>query len=201
MTVRDVAVCRTGTANLASVLAGLRRTGGAPRLTHAPREILEAGHVMLPGVGSFGAAMETLARSGTAEALKERMARGRPTLAICVGLQLLCRASEESPGVPGLGLIDSAITRFPSHVRVPQFGWNALTPADGCATLVSGHAYFANSYRLEAVPEGWFAAMSDHGGPFVAALEKGALVACQFHPELSGSWGEALIRRWLSTPC
>ena len=108
---------------------------------------------------------------------------------------------EESPGVPGLGLIDSAITRFPSHVRVPQFGWNALTPADGCATLVAGHAYFANSYRLEAVPEGWFAAMSDHGGPFVAALEKGALVACQFHPELSGPWGEALIRRWLSTPC
>ena len=173
MNVRDVAVCRTGTANLASVLAGLRRAGGAPRLTHAPGEILAAGHVMLPGVGSFGAAMETLRRSGTAEALKQRMARGKPTLAICVGLQLLCRASEESPGVQGLGLIDDTVTRYPPHVRVPQIGWNALMPADDCATLVAGHAYFANSYRLEAVPEGWFAAMSDHGGPFVAALEKG----------------------------
>ena len=126
MNVRDVAVCRTGTANLASVLAGLRRAGGAPRLTQAPGEILEAGHVMLPGVGSFGAAMETLRRSGTAEALKERMARERPTLAICVGLQLLCRASEESPGVPGLGLIDATITRFPRMSVSPS---SAGTPS------------------------------------------------------------------------
>ena len=106
MNPHDVVVCRTGTANLASVMAGLRRGGGAPRLARSPGEILEARHVMLPGVGSFGAAMETLARSGAAVALKERMIRARPTLAICVGLQLLARQSEESPGVPGLGLID-----------------------------------------------------------------------------------------------
>ncbi len=201
MTARDVAVCHTGTANLASVMAALRRAGAAPRLTEAPATVLEAGHVVLPGVGSFGAAMDTLGPSGAADALRERMARGRPTLAICVGLQLLCRASTESPGAAGLGLIDDVITRFPAQVRVPQFGWNAVTPENGCAVLTAGHAYFANSYRLETAPQGWRAAMANHGGPFVAALERGALVACQFHPELSGSWGGALLGRWLGLPC
>lgn len=201
MSVCDVAICRTGTANLASVMAALARADALPHLDHTPGEIVEASHVMLPGVGSFGAAMATLERSGAADALKERLARGRPILAICVGLQLLCRASEESPGVSGLGLIDETVTRFPAHVRVPQFGWNAITPTNDGMTLQAGHAYFANSYRLEVAPAGWGVAMSNHGGPFVAALQKGALVACQFHPELSGSWGESLIRRWLATSC
>ena len=201
MTVPDVVVCRTGTANLASVLAALRRAGGLPRTGRSPDEIRAATHVVLPGVGTFGAAMDTLRGAGTADALSEHIDSGKPLLAICVGFQLLCRSSEESPGAAGLGLIDDAVTRFPEGVRVPQFGWNSLAPGSGCRTLVAGHAYFANSYRLESAPRGWCAAMADHGGPFVAALERDALVACQFHPELSGCWGEALIRRWLATPC
>ena len=201
MTVPDVVVCRTGTANLASVLAALRRAGGLPRTGRSPDEIRAATHVVLPGVGTFGAAMDALRNAGTADALREHIDGGKPLLAICVGFQLLCRSSEESPGATGLGLIDDAVTRFPEGVRVPQFGWNSLAPAGGCRTLVAGHAYFANSYRLETAPRGWRAAMADHGGPFVAALERDALVACQFHPELSGCWGEALIRRWLATPC
>ncbi len=197
----DVVVCRTGTANLASIIAALRRAGSTPRTGRSPDEIRSASHVVLPGVGTFGAAMATLDDTGTADALRRHIDSGKPLLAICVGFQLLCRSSEESPTATGLGLIDDAVTRYPASVRVPQFGWNSLVPESGCRTLGPGHAYFANSYRLEHAPRGWHAAMADHGGPFVAALERDALVACQFHPELSGSWGEALIGRWLAMSC
>ena len=201
MSGREVVVCRTGTANLASVLAGLRRAGGAPRMAERPDEVRAASLVMLPGVGAFGAAMENLRASGMAAPLRERMAAGKPTLSICVGLQLLCRTSEESPGVAGLGLVDAAVTRFPDSVRAPQFGWNRIDAAEGCAALTSGHAYFANSYRLAETPAGWSAAIADHGGPFVAAMERGAVVACQFHPELSGAYGRLLLERWIARPC
>lgn len=186
---------------MASVLAALRRSGAAPRFAETPGDIREAGHVMLPGVGSFGAAMEMLERTGMAAPLRERMARGRPTLSVCVGLQLLCSSSEESPGVAGLRLVDQPVRRYPDAVRSPQFGWNTVEPGAECATIEAGHAYFANSYRLAAAPGGWSVAMSDHGGPFVAAMEQGAVVACQFHPELSGAYGRALLDRWVAMPC
>ena len=201
MSEREVVVCPTGTANLASVAAGLRRAGGTVRLAEAHTDIDRAQRVVVPGVGSFGAAMTALERSGMAPALHARLAGDRPTLAICVGLQLLCRASEESPGVAGLGVIDDDVTRFPGGVPVPQFGWNAVNPCRTCTRVRAGHAYFANSFRLEAAPKGWSAAMADHGGPFVAALERGALLACQFHPELSGAWGRDLLANWIAGTC
>jgi glutamine amidotransferase len=198
---REVVVCRTGTANLASVFAGLRRAGGAPRMAETPADIENAGHVMLPGVGSFGHAMETLRESGMAAPLVARFAAGRPTMAICVGLQLLCASSEESPGVEGLGVIEADVFRFSDNVRVPQFGWNHVTANTDCRLIASGHAYFANSYRLAERPAGWAVAIAEHGGTFVAAMERGALLACQFHPELSGAYGHALLSRWIATPC
>lgn len=201
MSGREAVVCRTGTANLASIFAGLRRAGGAPRMACRAGELLEAHRVVLPGVGAFGAAMATLRKDGMAEPLRRRMAAGRPTLAICVGLQLMARASEESPGVEGLGAMAATVGRFPDGVRRPQFGWNAVAAGEGCRLLAGGYAYFANSYRLAAPPPGWHAATADHGGPFVAALERGAILACQFHPELSGPWGVALLERWLALPC
>ncbi len=197
--VRDVFIVRTGTANLASVIAGLRRLGVAPRVTESPDDVRAATWVVLPGVGAFGAAMEQLRANGLDVALAERVRAGRPTLAVCLGLQLLCEASDETQGVAGLGIVPGRITRFPSTVRVPQLGWNYVE-ADGTSDLLgSGYAYFANSYRLGAAPPGWSIAWSDHGGRFVAAMARGAVVACQFHPELSGSWGLALLRRWVET--
>ncbi|MCP4246745.1 MAG: imidazole glycerol phosphate synthase subunit HisH, partial [bacterium] len=89
------------------------------------------------------------------------------------------------------------VTRFGAGVRVPQLGWNRVEPTPGCVLSQPGYAYFANSYRLVECPTGWRAAYADHGGRFVAALERGPLLACQFHPELSGSWGIALLGRWL----
>ncbi|MCB9664810.1 MAG: imidazole glycerol phosphate synthase subunit HisH [Alphaproteobacteria bacterium] len=192
-----VAVVHTGVANLASVLAGLRRVGGDPVVTTDADEVAEAPAAFLPGVGAFGPGMEALRAGGLDQALRERIAADRPTTCICLGLQLLARASEESPGVAGLGVLDGEVTRFRGDVLVPQFGWNLVHPTPGCRLLEPGHAYFANSYKLDALPPGWEGALGDHGGPFVAAVERGRVLGCQFHPELSGVWGQALLRRWL----
>lgn len=115
---------------------------------------------------------------------------------MCVGLQVLFEESEESPGSEGLGVLPGKVGRFPDTVRVPQFGWNRIEPEPGCRYLEPGYAYFANSYRALAAP-GCKVARAEHGDRFVAAVERGPLLACQFHPELSGAFGHRLIARWL----
>ena len=194
---RRVVVVRTGTANLASVVAALERGGAAVEVTSDPTAVEKADRLVLPGVGSFGPVAEGLRLSGLAGPLAERFAGGRPALAICLGLQLLAAWSEEAPGVPGLGVLPETVTRFADGLRAPQLGWNRVTAGPDCRLLTDGDAYFANSYKLDRAPEGWAAALTDHGGLFVAALERGPVLACQFHPELSGRWGQALIERWL----
>ncbi|MBK8976979.1 MAG: imidazole glycerol phosphate synthase subunit HisH [Planctomycetes bacterium] len=194
-----VHVVATGVANLASVVAGLRRAGAEPQLTADARLVARAPAVLLPGVGAFDAGLATLREHGVDAALRDRIAAGRPTLAICLGLQLLLDGSDESrSGAPGLAIVPGRASRFGDTVRVPQLGWNLTTAERGCRVLATGHAYFANSYRLVERPPGYACAVADHGGPFVAAVERGALVACQFHPELSGRFGRALLSRWLA---
>ena len=199
-----VEIVRTGIANLASVAAGLRRAGGDCVITDDPAQVAEAERVVLPGVGTMRAAMDRLAERGLVEVLQARVRAGRPTLAICLGLQLLFEESEESPGTAGLSVLPGRVTRFPEGVRTPQMGWNRVEPEPGAAYLEPGYAYFANSYRVQTIPPGWSGAMAQHGDRWVAALERGGVLACQFHPELSGAWGSALLRRWLTlaaVPC
>jgi len=197
VTVADVVIVPSGTANLASVLAAFRRLGTDPTVATTVAEIEQARRVVVPGVGSFGAAMGELSRLGLPGSLRERIAGNRPTLAICVGMQVLATTSEESEGSVGLGTVAERVTRFPETVRVPQLGWNQVRAGAGCEVLADGWAYFANSYRFESVAEGWSAALTDHGGSFVAAMERGNVLACQFHPELSGTWGRQLLGRWV----
>ena len=193
---QQVAIVRTGIANLASVQAGLRRAGAEPLVTDDPALVRDAGHVMLPGVGAFGAAMEVL-DGPLGEALVDRIAANRPTLAICLGMQLLCRSSAESPGVAGLGVRDAEVTRYPDSVTVPQMGWAKITADPAAQLLMSGYVYFANSFRVEAVPDGWRAATGEYAGRYSAAVERGKVLACQFHPELSGKYGKHLLRKWI----
>jgi imidazole glycerol phosphate synthase glutamine amidotransferase subunit len=192
-----VTVVRTGLANLASITAGLERAGAEVTVTAVPQEVTAADRLVLPGVGAFGAAMALIERSGLREALLARLRDDRPVLAVCLGMQLLGQGSEESPDVDGLGVVAAGARLFPEEVRVPQLGWN-LVRAEGSGLLEEGWAYFANSYRWTDPPPGWRSATADHGGPFVAGVERGAMLACQFHPELSGRWGARLLERWLA---
>ena len=119
-------------------------------------------------------------------------------MCICLGMQLLGTSSQESPGTKGLGIFDAAIERFSNQVKVPQLGWNRVTPTgDGTeARFEPGEAYFANSFRLGQAPEGWGYATTDYDGSFVSCLWRGKTLACQFHPELSGEWGQSVLKRW-----
>ena len=194
---REVLIVPTGTANLASVTAGITRAGGRVELVREAERIASADRVVLPGVGALAAARRQLDADGLVEALRERVQSGRPTLAVCLGLQLLCLESEESPGTRGLGAVATRAERFPDTVMVPQMGWNRIEPNPDCRYLQPGYAYFANSYRLKTVPGPWRIAWSEHGGRFAAAIEYGDVLACQFHPELSGEWGARLLERWV----
>lgn len=193
----EVVILRTGTANLASVVAAFERLGLGIVVTEDADVFRDASLVVLPGVGSFGACMGRLRELGLVDAVRERIRSGRAMLGICLGMQVMCAASEESPGVEGVGVIPATVRRFGSVVSVPQLGWNRLEADEACRVLRSGMVYYANSYRLEAAPTGWSVGRTDHGGSFVGALERGPVVLCQFHPELSGAFGAGLLARWV----
>ena len=194
----DVVIVDSGVANLASILAGFTRLSAATVVTSDPDVVRRAGRLVLPGVGAFGSGIATLRSRGLDEAAREVAIRGTPVLAVCLGMQMLCEASEESPGVTGLGLIPATCRRLPDDVRVPHLGWNQVTAESGARLVSSGNAAFANSYALLEAAAGWTAAWTTHGRPFVAALERDGILACQFHPELSGEYGAALLERWLT---
>jgi imidazole glycerol phosphate synthase glutamine amidotransferase subunit len=203
----EVVVLCTGVANTAAVVAALRRAGAAPRISRSPEDALRAPRLVLPGVGAFGVAARSLAEAELLDPLRQRLERGAPTLGICLGLHLLTEGSDESPDAAGLGVLPGRVEAFTPApgLRIPHMGWRGVQP-EGDGLVTPGAAYFAHSYRLASAPPGWTATWSHHGQPFVAALQRGPVLGCQFHPELSSSWGRDLIQRWLaagegSPPC
>lgn len=194
---REVHVVDTGVANVASVVAGLGRSGARVTHTRAASDVEKAELLVLPGVGAFGAGMESLLSAGVVGALRDRVAHGRPTLAICLGMQMLFGASDETEGVAGIGAIGGRLVRFPEDGLSTHFGWNEVRVPTGARFLEDGFAYFAHSYRLEREVEGWRCATTRLNGGYVSALERDGVLACQFHPELSGAWGRRLLARWV----
>lgn len=192
----EVLIVRTGAANLASVVAAFERLGRSVQITDNAFAVRNAKRVVLPGVGAFAPVARRLRENGMGEALLHRVDEDLPTLAVCLGIHLLAAGSTEGEDAEGLGVLPVTASRFPDSVVVPQLGWNSVEVDDGCRLLQAGDAYFANSYRITDRPPGWSVAWSDHGGQFVAAVERGSVLGCQFHPELSGAWGQALIDRW-----
>ena len=193
-----IVVIDSGVANLASVLSAFRALDVEAVVTRSPAAVRKATHVVLPGVGTFGAGMETLRRGSLDRAIAAVHREGRPLLAICLGMQLLGEESAENPGVDGLGIVPGRFEPLPSDVRVPHLGWNGVEPPEGESVFARGEAAFANSYGLIAAPAGWDVAWTTHGIPVVSGLAQGRTVACQFHPELSSEYGLSLLRRWIS---
>lgn len=195
-----VVIVKTGIANIGSVLAGFQRAGFSASVVSTGEEIAAATHVVVPGVGHFSQAMQHLRAHNLVSPIVERVKAGLPTLFVCVGLQLLGTASEEGGfSEVGLGIVQEKVYKFPPTVRVPQQGWNKVIPASHMNFVVEGFAYFSNSFAFTKCPtdQGWSVAYSHHGTNFISAFEKGAVLACQFHPELSGEWGQTVLRNWL----
>ena len=194
----DVVIVDSGVANLASIAGAFRRLNASVVVTADPAIARDATRIVLPGVGAFGAGMTALRSRGLDTVIRDLALRGTPLLGICLGMQMLCEASEETPGVAGLSVVAGTCGRLPPHVRIPHLGWNRVSVEPGARFVASGVAAFANSYALRESPAGWTPAWATHGVPFVAALERGPILACQFHPELSGAYGAALLERWLT---
>ena len=194
-----VAVIDYGIGNLRSAEKALCRVGAEARLVTGPADVARADGVVLPGVGNFGRCSEALSDSGLWGAALDAASSGRPFLGICVGMQLLYQGSEESPGVPGLGLLPGRVALLPAGVRRPQIQWNLLEVRAGSRLLAGleegAWAYFVHSYVAPLGPE--TAATCDYGGPAAAAVEQGRLWATQFHPEKSSSVGMAVLTNFV----
>jgi imidazole glycerol phosphate synthase glutamine amidotransferase subunit len=195
----DVAIIRTGAANLASVIAAFNRLSVTTRIVDEPGEVSDQDAVVLPGVGAFKTGIATLRNKGWDNTINHRFENDLPTLAICLGFQLLCKSSDEDPGSQGLGLLPVSVNRFPDTVTIPQLGWNQIA---GNPPFETGFVYFANSFcatdSVTLAEAGWNVATTNHKIDFVAAVARGNWLACQFHPELSGDYGQQLLNCWLS---
>ena len=190
--------------NLRSVEKALQALGEETVITRDRDEILSADRVILPGVGAFGDAMEKLHQYGLVEIIRQVVQNGTPFLGICLGLQLLFEESEESQGVPGLGILKGKIRRIPNTpgLKIPHMGWNSLTLRPG-TRLFSGlgeepYVYFVHSYYLEAADPEIVAASADYGVVIHAAVETGNVFACQFHPEKSSDTGLQILKNFIS---
>jgi imidazole glycerol phosphate synthase glutamine amidotransferase subunit len=197
----NVAVVDYDAGNTLSVTRALKKVGALVNLTPDPERVVEADAVVLPGVGAFGDCMRKLRERGMDEACLETYRTGKPFLGVCVALQVFFEASEESPGVEGLGIFPGKVVRFDvGPLKVPHMGWNDLDIArphpvfDG----LNGEAfYFVHSYYPEPLEPSDLLGVSDYGGDFCAAAGRENLVAVQFHPEKSSLAGLKLYENFL----
>ena len=198
-----IAIIDYDAGNIKSVEKALVHLGYETCLTRDRDVLLSADHVILPGVGNFGDAMDRLNRYGLVSAIHEVCKAGIPFIGICLGLQLLFEESEEAPGVPGLHLLDGKIRRIPKAegLKIPHMGWNSLhlqndgrlfrdVPED---TFV----YFVHSFYLEASDPSIVKATTEYGVKIDVSVEKGNVFACQFHPEKSSAWGLKMLKNFV----
>ena len=200
-----VALIDYGAGNLRSVANALRALGVEPEIVANAADLDGATHLVLPGVGSFGDCMAQLEQRGLANLIREWVSAGRPYLGICLGYQILFDASDESPGVSGLSLFRGRVRRFTESpsLKIPHMGWNSamLARADLKNWQGLGEApyfYFVHSYFPEPEDESIIASRTGYGADeFASAIEAGAVLACQFHPEKSQDAGLRLIGNFL----
>jgi glutamine amidotransferase len=203
--VRRVVVLDYGSGNIRSAERAVARTGADVTVTTDAQLASAADGLVVPGVGAFAACMAGLVAVGGPEIIAARLASGRPTLAICVGHQVLFEAGiEHGVRADGCGIWPGLVERLRAE-RLPHMGWNTIQAADGSrmfAGIKSEHFYFVHSYGVRALAPAPYRRVTwaVHGGDrFVAAVEEGPLWSTQFHPEKSGDAGARLISNWVST--
>ena len=198
-----VAVLDYGIGNLHSAHKAVEKMGADARLTADADVVARADGVVLPGVGAFGACMAALRACGLERPALDAVASGRPFLGICVGMQMLFDASEETPDARGLGVIPGTIRWIPPGVKRPQMQWNRLelrTPGDPMLAELGDDPWVYFVHSLHGVPDdpGMVAATCDYGGTLNAAFRNANVFATQFHPEKSGPTGLRLLANFVS---
>lgn len=198
-----IAIIDYDAGNIRSVEKALRFLGQEALVTKNREAILGADKVILPGVGSFGDAMGKIRQYGLERVIGEVIGKDTPFLGICLGLQLLFERSDETPGVPGLGILKGEILRIPDGegLKIPHMGWNSLT-FPNAGRLFRGiskeaYVYFVHSYYLKAADERIVTAAAEYGTYIHASVEQGNVFACQFHPEKSGDVGLQILKNFV----
>ena len=184
-------------ANVANIARALRTAGAELEITKDPAVIATSRKIVLPGVGSFVAAMQWLTENGIDAAIRDAVSNGASLLGICVGHQLLFAVSHEMGTTPGLGLVRGEVRKFDGVLPVPQIGWNRVAARGALFDGVEdGVFYFVNSYAAMSAPDE--IARADYGGPFTAAIQRGRVCGVQFHPEKSSAAGLRVLRNFIA---
>jgi len=199
-----IAIIDYGAGNIQSVYKALKFIGADCKVTSDKDEILNADGAILPGVGSFGDAMDTMTKRGIKDTIIEYTKSGKPFLGICLGLQLLFPESEETPGVKGLDIFKGTITKIPNQnrtLKIPHMGWNniSIKQKNGIFKDIEGepYVYFVHSFYLKAQDKDIVAATTQYGVKIDAAVQKGNIIATQFHPEKSGEVGLKMLKNFV----
>lgn len=203
-----IAVVDYGASNVQSVLRALRAVGAEAVLSADPAIVHRATRVVVPGVGHFAAAMRSLNETGLGEAVREAAAAGKPTLGICLGLQLFLEKSEEAPGVAGLALLPGGVMRFQTTLPVPHVGWARVELTEqgrtqpvlaGAFTSPEAYFYHVHSFHPDVGAGDGVLGEAEYGQPFPTILGRDNVMGVQFHPEKSQGAGLALLEafaRW-----
>ena len=192
-----------GAGNVRSVINAIESLGESVSVVATGADILAAEKLVFPGVGAFGNMMQTLNAKNYLEPLKAYLGSNRPFLGICLGLQALFETSQEAPGVSGLGFIPGTVKRFDIERSVPHIGWNGLRVQQPSPIFngLEGEEkfYFVHSYYVAPDDDTVILTLTDYGCEFVSSIQKGNIIATQFHPEKSGSSGLRILENFLGS--